>query len=118
VRDSVARPRALPGDHGKAAAAEQLVDGVVLQIGSACSDGERGGHGHPTSGWIAVRQVFYDLQRRDGVELAAAERAWHPHRQNPLSQKRVNHRLRQLPQPISPVGVLVGKDGNGLCASR
>ena len=108
------RPRPLSGDDRKAIAAEQLVDGRIAEVRGAGADGEGRGHQHPSCGGVAVGQVLDHFERRDRVELgAAANRARHPHSEEPVAMQRLDDWRRQASLFVTSRGMLVGEGGDG-----
>src|SRR6185503_16323288 len=110
------RPRALPRDDGQARAAEQLLDGFVLQVRSTRTDRERRSHQHPTRGRIAVRDALDDLERRHGIELEpTAQRARRPHAEQTFAVQRLDDGLGELAELFAFFRMLACQ---GACALR
>ena len=104
-----ARPRALTRDHRQPLVPEQLRHGLVTQIRPASPGRERRGHQHPAGRRVAVGHRLEDLQRRQRRQLgAAAQRAGHPHPQQPFAVERLHHRRRQPPFPVAGLRALAG----------
>jgi hypothetical protein len=62
---------------------------------------------NPAGGRIAVGEVLEHAQRRQDIELAATERLRRPHPEDPLTQERIDDRLRENALLVSLLSVFI-----------